>query len=55
MIPTPRLLAQIVDIDIINNLQMDDRDTKGDFYESKAYEWLPKSDLHNSDFNGVHS
>lgn len=31
MIPTPRLLAQVVDM--INNLQMDDRDTKGDVYE----------------------
>lgn len=31
MIPAPRLLAQVVDM--INNLQMDDRDTKGDVYE----------------------
>lgn len=31
MIPTPRLLDQV--IDMINNISMDDRDTKGDLYE----------------------
>ncbi len=31
MIPTPRLLAQVVDM--LNNVDMTDRDTKGDVYE----------------------
>jgi type I restriction enzyme M protein len=31
MIPTPRLLAQVVEM--ISNIDMDDRDTKGDVYE----------------------
>ena len=31
MIPTPRLLAQVVEM--ISNINMDDRDTKGDVYE----------------------
>jgi type I restriction enzyme M protein len=31
MIPTPRLLAQVVEM--VSNINMDDRDTKGDVYE----------------------
>ncbi len=31
MIPTPRLLAQV--IDLLDNINMDDKDTKGDVYE----------------------
>ena len=31
MIPTPRLLAQVVDM--LSDINMDDRDTKGDVYE----------------------
>ena len=31
MIPTPRLLAQVVDM--LSDINMDDRDTKGDLYE----------------------
>jgi type I restriction enzyme M protein len=31
MIPTPRLLTQVVDL--LSDVQMDDRDTKGDIYE----------------------
>jgi len=31
MIPTPRLLAQVVDM--LSGINMDDRDTKGDVYE----------------------